>query len=39
MKTIVIRGCLIRVTKEQARKLEALERIALQQDWAKNQLP
>lgn len=39
MKTIVIRGCLIRVTKEQAREFERLERLALQRDWATNQLP
>ena len=39
MKTIVIRGCLVRVTKEQARELERLEREAVRKDWATNQLP
>lgn len=39
MKTIVIRGCLVRVTQAQARELEKLEREQLRHDWAKNQLP
>jgi len=39
MKTIIIRGCLIRVTKEQARELERLEREAVRRDWSNNRLP
>lgn len=39
MKTIVIRGCLFRVTHAQARELERLEREAIRRDWATNQLP
>ena len=37
--TIVIRGCLIRVTQAQARELEKLEREMIRKDWANNQLP
>lgn len=39
MKTIVIRGCLIRVTLEQAAVFERLEREQLRKDWNSNQLP
>jgi hypothetical protein len=37
--TIVIRGCLIKVTPEQAREFERLERESIRKDWAANQLP
>ena len=37
--TIVIRGCLVKVTPEQAREFERLEREAIRKDWATNQLP
>ena len=36
MKTIVIRGCIFRVTLKQARELE---REAFRKEWATNQLP
>ena len=37
--TIVIRGCLIRVTKAQAQELARLEREQIRKDWNTNQLP
>jgi hypothetical protein len=37
--TIVIRGCLVKVTPEQAREFEHLEREAVREDCATNQLP
>lgn len=39
MKTIIIRGCVFRVTKKQAIELERLERELMRKDWATNQLP
>ena len=38
MKTIVIRGCVFRVTDKQAKELQEQERKEIQKEWAKNRL-
>lgn len=37
-KTIVLRGCLIRVPLAKAKELERLEQKEAAKDWAKNQV-